>query len=125
MFVVEENRPNNWVQTFNIGAGKVRHPSVAVREAYAQEYDLHFQDIDSTLNNIIQTTNDPRLIEKAMNREYNITQRRANYFLLNGRSFPFTLRDTPIGSWSQTSTLSYACCPAEKKGCLCIVMATK
>ena len=58
MFVVEENRPNNWVQTFNIGAGQVRHPSVAVREQYAQEYDLHFQDIDSTLNNIIQRTID-------------------------------------------------------------------
>ncbi|MBI3756496.1 MAG: multicopper oxidase domain-containing protein [Deltaproteobacteria bacterium] len=96
MFVVEENRPNNWVQTLNIGAGQVRHPSVAVREQYAQEYDLHFQDIDSTLNNIIQKTNDPRLIEKSMNREYNVTQRRANYFLLNGRSFPYTFRESLV-----------------------------
>ena len=88
MFVVEENRPNNWVQTLNIGAGHVRHPSVAVRETYVQEYDLHFQDIDPALNNIIQTANDPRLIEKAMNRQYNITERTARYFLLNGRSFP-------------------------------------
>jgi hypothetical protein len=96
MFVVEENRPNNWVQTLNIGAGQVRHPSVAVREQYAQEYDLHFQDIDSTLNNVIQKTNDPRLIEKAMNREYNITKRRANYFLLNGRSFPYTFRESLV-----------------------------
>ena len=96
MFVVEENRPNNWVQTLNLGAGQVRHPSVAVREQYAQEYDLHFQDIDSNLNNIIQKTNDPRLIEQAMNRQYNITQRRANYFLLNGRSFPYTFRDSLI-----------------------------
>jgi FtsP/CotA-like multicopper oxidase with cupredoxin domain len=96
MFVVEENRPNNWVQTLNIGAGQVRHPSVAVREQYAQEYDLHFQDIDPTLNNIIQKTNDPRLIEKAMNRQYNITERRARYFLLNGRSFPYTFRESLI-----------------------------
>lgn len=96
MFVVEENRPNNWVQTLNIGAGQVRHPSVAVREQYAQEYDLHFQDIDSSLNNIIQKTNDPRLIEKAMNREYNITKRQADYFLLNGRSFPYTFRESLI-----------------------------
>ncbi|HXG21883.1 MAG TPA: multicopper oxidase domain-containing protein [Methylomirabilota bacterium] len=96
MFVVEENRPDNWVQTLNIGAGQVRHPSVAVREQYAQEYDLHFQDIDSGLNNIIQTSNDPRLIEKAMNREYNITTRRANYFLLNGRSFPYTFRESLV-----------------------------
>lgn len=96
MFVVEENRPNNAVQTLNIGAGQVRHPSVAVHEQYAQEYDLHFQDIDSTLNNVIQQTNDPRLIEKAMNREYNVTQRRANYFLLNGRSFPYTFRESLV-----------------------------
>ena len=96
MFVVEENRPNNWVQTLNIGAGQVRHPSVAIREQYAREYDLHFQDIDSTMNNTIQKTNDPRLIERAMNRQYNITQRRANYFLLNGRSFPYTFRDSLI-----------------------------
>lgn len=96
MFVVEETRPNNWVQTLNIGAGHVRHPSVAVREQYAQEYDLHFQDIDPALNNIIQTSNDPRLIEKAMNRQYNITERRARYFLLNGRSFPYTFRESLV-----------------------------
>ncbi|MGE0826385.1 MAG: multicopper oxidase domain-containing protein [Candidatus Binatia bacterium] len=96
MFVVEENRPNNWVQTLNIGAGKVRHPSVAVREQYSQEYDLHFQDIDSDMNDIIQKTNDPRLIEQRMNRQYNITQRRTNYFLLNGRSFPYTFRESLV-----------------------------
>jgi hypothetical protein len=96
MFVVEENRPNNWVQTLNIGAGQVRHPSVAVREQYAQEYDLHFQDIDPALNDIIKTSNDPRLIEKAMNRQYNIIDRKARYFLLNGRSFPYTFRESLI-----------------------------
>jgi hypothetical protein len=96
MFVVEENRPNNWVQTLNIGAGQVRHPSVAVREQYAQEYDLHFQDIDPALNNIIQASNDPRLIEKTMNRQYNIARRQAHYFLLNGRSFPYTFRESLI-----------------------------
>jgi FtsP/CotA-like multicopper oxidase with cupredoxin domain len=31
-----------------------------------------------------------------MHRDYDSTQRRPNIFLLNGRSFPFTLRDTPI-----------------------------
>jgi len=96
MFVVEENRPNNWVQTLNIGAGQVRHPSAAVREHYAQEQDLHFQDIDPALNDIIQRSNDPRLIEKAMNRQYNVTDRRARYFLLNGRSFPYTFRESLI-----------------------------
>jgi hypothetical protein len=32
IFVVEENRPNNWPQTLNVGAGQVRHPSAAVLE---------------------------------------------------------------------------------------------
>lgn len=95
IFVVEENRPNNWVQTLNVGAGQVRHPSVAVRESYTQEYDLHFQDIDSTQNDLIKVGNDPRLIERAM-RQYNSIERRANYFLLNGRTFPYTFRESLI-----------------------------
>ena len=45
MFIVEENRPNNLLQTLNVGAGHVRHPSVAVRERYAREYDLHYQGV--------------------------------------------------------------------------------
>ena len=31
-----------------------------------------------------------------MHRDYDTTQRKPNIFLLNGRAFPFTLRDTPI-----------------------------
>ena len=31
-----------------------------------------------------------------MNRHYNITKRRANYFLLNGRSFPYTFRESLV-----------------------------
>ncbi|MFA5982575.1 MAG: multicopper oxidase domain-containing protein [Methylococcaceae bacterium] len=93
MFIVEENRPNNWVQTFNIGAGQVRHPSVAVKETYQQEYDLFYQSIDKRLSQIIQTNIDPRLIAKNMARDYNMTESHENYFLLNGHSFPYTLRD--------------------------------
>ncbi|PHS73404.1 MAG: copper oxidase [Cycloclasticus sp.] len=96
IFVVEENKPNNWVQTFNVGAGKVRHPSVAVMEDYAQEYDMHYQAIDTSLNNMIQTTNDPRQLAKKMNRVYDITDGTDDYFLLNGRSFPYTLRESLI-----------------------------
>jgi len=51
LFVVEENRPNNWLQTLNVGAGQVRAPSQAVRENYSREYDLHFTDLDMELNN--------------------------------------------------------------------------
>jgi len=96
MFIVEENRPNNWVQTFNIGAGFVRHSSEAVKEKYSQEYDLQYQDIDRELHNIIQKGNDSRLLAKAFNRDYNITERTPDYFILNGRSFPYTLRESLI-----------------------------
>ncbi len=96
MFIVEENRPNNWIQTFNIGDGFVRHSSVAVKEKYSQEYDLQYQDIDKELHSLIQTANDSRLLAKAFNHDYNITERTPNYFLLNGRSFPYTLRESLI-----------------------------
>ena len=96
MLVVEENRPNNWVQTFNIGAGRVRAPSVAVRENYDREFDLHYLEIDSDLNNRIQQFNDPRLISRSVHRGYNVTKRRADYYVLNGRSFPYTLRESMV-----------------------------
>ena len=96
MFVVEENRENNWVQTLNVGAGQVRHPSAAIREDYQREYDLQYMDIDKELHNIIQTSNDPRVLARAIHRGYNITDRNADYFMLNGRSFPYTLRESLI-----------------------------
>ena len=96
IFVVEENRPNNWVQTFNVGAGQVRHPSVAVKERFAREYDLHFQSIDKELHKMPQAANDPRLIARAMNQEYDITEATDDYFVLNGRAFPYTLRESLV-----------------------------
>jgi len=94
MFVVEKNRPNNWVQTLNIGAGRVRHRSVSSRESYDREYDLVYQDMDRQLHSIPQKSNDVRRIAKAMNREYKISERTPDYYLLNGHSFPFTIRDS-------------------------------
>lgn len=94
MLVVEENRPNNWLQTLNIGAGRVRHRSVASREKYDREYDLHYQEMDREMHNLIQKSNDVRRIEREMNREYKIAERTAEYYLVNGRSFPYTLRDS-------------------------------
>jgi len=96
MLVVEENRPNNWVQTFNIGAGRVRSPSVAVLERFDREYDLHYLEIDTDLNNRIQRFNDPRLVSRAIHRGYNVTRRDADYYTLNGRSFPYTARESMI-----------------------------
>jgi len=96
IFVVEENRPNNWVQVFNVGDGQVRHPSVAVKEKYAAEYDLHYQSADKELHMMARSANDPRLIGKRLNLEYDITDAAADYFMLNGRSFPYTLRESLI-----------------------------
>ncbi len=96
LFIVEENRPDNWVQTFNIGDSLVRHPSKAVREHYSREYDLQYQDLDRELHTLVQKHNDSRLLAKAFNREYNITERTPDYFILNGHSFPYTLRDSLI-----------------------------
>ena len=96
IFVVEENRPNNWVQVFNVGAGQVRHPSEAVKEKYTYEYDLHYQSVDKELHEMARSANDPRLIGKRLNLEYDITDSPADYFMLNGRSFPYTLRESLI-----------------------------
>ncbi|MGR8980672.1 MAG: multicopper oxidase domain-containing protein [Gammaproteobacteria bacterium] len=97
ILVVEENRPNNWPQVFNVGAGQVRHPSVAVTEKYAREYDLHYESVDSELHEVAaRAANDPRLIAKYLNTQYDITDATDDYFMLNGRSFPYTLRESLI-----------------------------
>jgi hypothetical protein len=96
MFVVEENRPDNWVQTLNPGAGHVRNPSKAVRENFDREYDLHYTNADRQLSGIIQSSNDPRVIAKAMNRRFLINEMTPDYFLLNGKSYPYTLRESLI-----------------------------
>ncbi|GJL74669.1 MAG TPA: multicopper oxidase domain-containing protein [Nitrosomonas sp.] len=96
MIIVEENRPNNWLQTLNIGGGKVRHPSVAIKEQFDQEYDLQYHAMDKQLHEIIQKYNDPRLIARDMNRRYDLTDSTEDYFTLNGLSFPYTLRESMI-----------------------------
>jgi manganese oxidase len=96
MFVVEENRPNNRVQTFNIGGGRVRAPSAAVRETYEREYDLHYTDLDEDLNDRIKLYNDPRLVSREVHRKYNIAERAEEFHVLNGRSFPYTLQESLV-----------------------------
>ncbi len=96
LFIVEENQPNNWLQTLNVGNGKVRHPSVASKQKYDAEFDLHYQSIDRELGEIIQDSHDPRLIAERMNRNYDITDATEDYFLLNGHSFPMTLIDSLV-----------------------------
>jgi hypothetical protein len=96
LFVIEENRPDNWLQTLNIGAGQVRVPSKGSREKYNREYDLHYLDLDQQLSQRIQQDNDPRVITRSMHREYDITDATQDYFTLNGRSFPYTFRESLV-----------------------------
>ncbi|MBK5105275.1 MAG: multicopper oxidase domain-containing protein [Burkholderiales bacterium] len=97
MLVIEPNRRENNFRHLIVGAGRIPDPARAVREAgYTKEYSLVYSDLDDRLNRIVSTTQDPREIERRMHRDYDSTQRQPNIFLLNGRSFPFTLRDTPI-----------------------------
>jgi hypothetical protein len=94
LFIIEENRPDNWLQTMNIGAGLVRAPSRSTREDFDREYDLHYLDLDKQLGERIQRNNDPRLITRSMHRDYDITDSTVDYFTLNGRSFPYTFRES-------------------------------
>ncbi len=97
MLIIEPNRPNNIFTHLVPGAGRMPDLAKAtVEEGYDREYSLVYMDIDARLNRIPAAYKDPREIEKRMHREYDSTQRQPNIFLLNGRSFPFTLRDTPI-----------------------------
>ena len=67
---------------------------MAVLEQYKQEYDLHYQSVDKELHKLTQSYNDPRLIARAINQEYDITDATDDYYLLNGRAFPYTLRES-------------------------------
>jgi len=74
----------------------VRHPAVAIKERYASEYDLLYQEVDRDLGDAIKAANDPRLIGKATTSGFDVTEASSEYFLLNGYSFPYTIRDSLI-----------------------------
>ncbi|HTC23820.1 MAG TPA: multicopper oxidase domain-containing protein, partial [Gemmatimonadales bacterium] len=97
MFIVEPNRPRNNFRHLIVGAGRISDLAKAeIEEGYGREYSLVYMDIDDRLNQIPASNTNPAEVERRMHRDYDTTQRRPNIFLLNGRSFPFTLRDTPI-----------------------------
>ena len=96
MFIVEPRRPNNHFARMTPGAGRIDVSGKATAETYQGEYSLVYMDVDARLNRIPALTSDVREIERRMHRDYDVSQRRADIFLLNGRAFPYTLRDSPI-----------------------------
>ncbi len=96
MIIVEENKPNNSLQTINVGAGHVRHPSQASKQQFDSEYDLHYQSIDKDLNDRIKHSNDARHSAKSMHNDYDIAEANNDYYLLNGKSFPYTSQESII-----------------------------
>jgi FtsP/CotA-like multicopper oxidase with cupredoxin domain/Cu/Ag efflux protein CusF len=104
MLIIEPNRPHNHFAHLVPGAGRITSMAKGTREEYQNEYSLVYMDIDDRLNRIPAAYSDPREIEKRMHRDYDSTQRKPNIFMLNGRSFPFTLRDTPIVVKSDETT---------------------
>ncbi len=96
LFIIEENQPDNWLQTMNIGAGLVRAPARSEPGGFDREYDLHYLDLDKELSERIQQNNDPRLITRSMHRDYDITDSSPDFFTLNGRSFPYTFRESLV-----------------------------
>jgi Cu/Ag efflux protein CusF len=97
MFIIEPNRSENNFRHLVQGAGRIEDLSKAtLAEGYEREYSLVYIDVDERLNRISAASNDPQEIEKILHGEHDPTERQPKIFLLNGRSFPFTLRDTPI-----------------------------
>ena len=96
MLIIEPNRARNRFSHLVPGAGRIRDLAAAAGEDHRREYSLVYMDVDERLNRIPQTEADPREIDKRLLRQSDPTRRRPDIRLLNGRSFPSTLRDTPI-----------------------------
>lgn len=96
MFVIEPDRPDNHFAYLVPGAGRMPDLARAAAEYYDREYSLVYMDVESPLHRLPQVVADPRELEWRMHRDYDSSQARSDTFLLNGRSFPYTLRDTPV-----------------------------
>lgn len=97
MLIIEPNRPAN-AFTPLVMTAKMPELSVASRQAgFSAEYALIYGDIDPNLHRPLQGTGvSLAQLEQQMHRAYNSTERIARYFVLNGKSFPYTLLDSPI-----------------------------
>ncbi|MDT8428725.1 MAG: multicopper oxidase domain-containing protein [Pseudomonadales bacterium] len=94
MFIIEEQRADNTLQTLNIGAGHVRVRSADSREHYDEEFDLHYTDIDSRLGSVVQSSNQPATIRQWIEGGYDLQTANSDLYTLNGRAFPYTFRES-------------------------------
>ena len=95
MFIVEPKRPDNHFAHLIVGAGRIYSMSKATRDGFQGEYSLVYMDVDDRLNRLVAASALPVDVAKRVE-AYDTTHRVPNIFLLNGRAFPFTMRDTPI-----------------------------
>ncbi len=97
IFIVEEEADNNTVQTLNVGAGKVRHmPEKDQENNFEAEYDLVYQSLDKEVHEISKNYSDTRKISREIQREHDATDANSDYYILNGKSFPYTARESII-----------------------------
>lgn len=96
MLIVEPRLPGNPLQTLNPGAGFVRHPSKAITAKYNRQYDLLYSDVESEMHDMARMSNDPRVISEKLHQGYRPAEHRPDIFMLNGRAFPYTLREAMI-----------------------------
>jgi plastocyanin len=94
MLIVEPKVANNPIQTLNPGAGFVRHSSKAISGKYNREYDLMYSDVESDMHNMARMSNDPRVVSEKLHQEYRPADHRPDIFMLNGKAFPYTLRES-------------------------------
>jgi len=93
MIVVEEEMPNNPVQTFNPGAGKVRSPSRSVTDEYDAEYDLVYGERNDAVLEDMRNNPDPnQALEDAAEHD----DEPSDAILLDGRTYPDTLRESLV-----------------------------
>jgi FtsP/CotA-like multicopper oxidase with cupredoxin domain len=57
---------------------------------------MHYQGVDAELHQIPEEFDDPRRVAREMNRRYDPTEATRDYFLVNGRSFPYTVRESQV-----------------------------
>src|SRR5690606_12710332 len=86
------------------GAGHVRHRSRDSLQRFDDEYDLHYSDHDSRLGSVVQDSNSPDTIRQWINGGYNLQTADSDLYTLNGRSFPYTFRESLVVTRPDTLT---------------------